>query len=382
VRVTVVGGGVIGLLTAVECVRAGHDVTLVERGGLPHAGATSFDRHRIIRALHPADPAATAAAVGAHHRWIELERRLSARFYHRVGALTVLPRDRQPPAGALSMLREAGARARVLDTAELTTAYPHIAFGAVAASATAVLEADAGVLLADRVLAACVGWLRRQPRTTLHSHRAAAAVDGAAATVRLADGTVLAADAVVVAAGPWSAELLPADIAAELTLYRQSMIYCRVPERYAAAWSATPAIPSLGTADGSWLVPPVAGTPLKLSAASACRIVDRVAGGVGCGSTAALWRDHLTRVFGALIPGLRADWVTGGRDCHYLARTSTGGPMLVALGGAVIAYAACGGSSFKFAPLIARSLAQRVAGLTPEPTGLPALDQRPAHVLT
>jgi glycine/D-amino acid oxidase-like deaminating enzyme len=56
--------------------------------------------------------------------------------------------------------------------------------------------------------------------------------------------------------------------------------------------------------------------------------------------------------------------------------------MLVALGGAVIAYAACGGSSFKFAPLIARSLAQRVAGLTPEPTGLPALDQRPAHVLT
>ena len=47
---------------------------------------------------------------------------------------------------------------------------------------------------------------------------------------------------------------------------------------------------------------------------------------------------------------------------------------MVALGGAGYAYAACGGTSFKFAPLIARSLADRLGGRSPEPIGVGALD--------
>jgi hypothetical protein len=78
-----------------------------------------------------------------------------------------------------------------------------------------------------------------------------------------------------------------------------------------------------------------------------------------------------------VIPTLRADWVRASRDCYYLSDTVSGGPLLAVLGTTVLAYAACGGSSFKFAPLIARALAQRVAGIA-EPVGIAAVDE-PHH---
>jgi len=76
-----------------------------------------------------------------------------------------------------------------------------------------------------------------------------------------------------------------------------------------------------------------------------------------------------------VIPGLRADWLIDTRDCYYLARATTGGRMLAVLSDRVVSYAACGGSSFKFAPLIARSLAERLTGTDPAPTGFDSLDR-------
>src|SRR6516165_5792112 len=111
-RIVIVGSGVIALLTAVTCVSDGHEVVLIEQGDIPFPGAASFDRHRNLRALHLGDPAATAAVVRAHYRWIDLQRQLSARFYEQVGALTVLPPQDLPVACA--MLTEAGSSPLVL----------------------------------------------------------------------------------------------------------------------------------------------------------------------------------------------------------------------------------------------------------------------------
>ena len=371
-RVVIVGGGVIGLLTAVSCVSAGHQVVLVDQAGeIPFPGAASFDRHRVVRALHLGDPAASAAAVRAHHRWTGLEHLLSTRFYERVGALTVLPPEQLQAAQAI--LAGAGSRARVLDPGEVSPEYPLVGF---ADDASAVLELEAGVLLADRILVACAGWLRRQSRAQLRPRCTAVSIDTGSTAVRLADGEVLSADALLIAAGPWSRALLAPQLAGELVLHRQSMIYCRVPAPDAAAWAALPAVVSLGAVKGdgevggAWLVPPVAGTPLKLSAASACRVVAETSGT----TTPPYWRDHLIATFAKVIPGFRADWLSGTRDCYYLARASTGGPMLAMLADRVISYAACGGSSFKFAPLIAQSLAERLTGASPAPTGLDSID--------
>jgi sarcosine oxidase len=181
---------------------------------------------------------------------------------------------------------------------------------------------------------------------------------------------VLSGDALLVAAGPWSRALLDPDAADDLVLYRQSMLYCAVPEQDLLAWSAIPTIPSLGR-DGTWLVPPVAGTPLKLSAASACRVEAEI----GDFTTPAYWRERLLDALAPSIPGLDASWLVDSRDCYYLAGATTGGPVLHVRGAHTLAYAACGGSSFKFAPLIARSLAERLTGARPTATGLDPIDR-------
>jgi glycine/D-amino acid oxidase-like deaminating enzyme len=58
-RVVIVGAGVTGLLSAVECALAGHRVTVLDRGAIPNPESSSFDQHRAIRTLVPGDPEAT-----------------------------------------------------------------------------------------------------------------------------------------------------------------------------------------------------------------------------------------------------------------------------------------------------------------------------------
>jgi sarcosine oxidase len=365
VRIAIAGGGVIGLLTAISCVSAGHEVVLVDQAGIPSSVAASCDRHRVLRALHPGDPQATAAAIRAHHQWIGMQRLLSATFYEQAGALTVLAPEHVP--AALTLLRQAGGQARGLHPGALAASYPQLRFPA---GMSAVFEPGAGVLLAERVLAASAGWLRRHPRAELRPFRPAVAVDADNATIEFAGGEVVRAEALLVAAGPWSRALLPKRLAGQLVLRRQSMLYGQVPPAAAAAWSAIPPIRSLGTDGGTWLVPPVAGTPLKISAESACRVAARVEGH----RTPPAWREHLIAVAASVIPGFGPHWVTGARDCYYLERSGAAGPMLALLAGRAFSYAACGGSSFKFAPLIAQSLAERLSGADPAPTGLHWID--------
>jgi glycine/D-amino acid oxidase-like deaminating enzyme len=365
VRIAIVGGGVVGLLTAVKCASAGHQVSLFEQGDIPSSAATSYDRHRAMKAIHLGDPAKTTAAVLAHHKWVVLERLLSARFYERVGALTVLASE--DPAQARRMLADAGSRTRLLGPDDLAAHYPQIRCPS---GASAVLEFQAGVLLADRVLAACAAWLRLHSRAELHPRRQVTAIDENGPAVHLADGGVVGADALLVAVGPWTRGLLAPQLAEQLVLRRQSVLYCEVPAARAAAWAASPTITSLGVSSGAWLVPPVADTPLKLSAASACRTVEELEDT----ATPPRWRDHLVEVFSELLPGFRGDWQFGARDCYYLARAATGDAMVAALGGSVLSFAACGGASFKFAPLIAESLAHRLTGAVAAPTGFDPVD--------
>jgi glycine/D-amino acid oxidase-like deaminating enzyme len=366
-RVTIVGGGIIGLLTAVECARAGAgEVTVLEQGELPNVWSTSYDRHRIMRALHRGDPVASGAAVRAQDRWVEIERLVGGTLFHRVGALTALPTTQV--AEAAELVRQVGGRAEAWSAHQLAGRWPQLR---VPAGYGAVLEPTAGVLLAARALALLIRWLRAQPAVRLRARQQVSTLDPAGCAVELAGGEVMRADSVVVAAGPRSPALLGEPVASGLTLFRQSMLYCRVPERLRPMWTDVPAVPALGTPDGAWLVPPVAGTPLKLSTAQACRPVRRLTDH----DTPAQWRQHLVSRWTALLDGFEPGWVSGARDCYYLADSTTGGARLVQLGErAMWAYAACGGTSFKLAPVVARSLALRALGTRPPAARGAAMD--------
>jgi glycine/D-amino acid oxidase-like deaminating enzyme len=362
-RIVVVGSGVIGLLTAMECVRLGAEVSLVDSGDIPSPEATSYDRQRVVRALHRGDASLTRAAAGAHRGWQEVERRTGTHFYHQVGSLTAMAAQSVRP--NLAVLAEAGVPARALSGRELAERHPWIRFPE---GSAAVFEPDAGVVLADRALTAMADWLRGRPTVTLYPRRR---VVGFGAGVQLADGTEVPGDKVVVAAGPRSRELLPAALSDELTLYRQSMLsYRPLPSR--VAWIGTPAMPSLGTSEGAWLIPPVADTLLRLSASNSCRAVDELTDR----QTSQYWRDQLTEQFSRLLVGFDPAGVVGATDGYYLGETGGTGPLLATFAGELVwAYAACGGMSFKFAPLVARALADRALGRPPRSTGIASIDR-------
>jgi glycine/D-amino acid oxidase-like deaminating enzyme len=287
---------------------------------------------------------------------------LGRRLYHRVGALTVLGAG--DAAGASATLAGAGVRAEVLDRRELVARWPHLRFPP---DATGVLEREAGVVLASRALAAIARWLSARPNVELRARHEVTAVDPDAGLVRLAGRPPVRARRILVAAGPWSRALVGPRVAGRLALFRQTVLYCRVPFGLAAVWARTPAVPALSPADGTWLAPPVAGTRLKLSAASACRRVAELGGR----ETPAQWREHVVEAFAGRLEGFDRSWVAEARDCYYLADAATGGAVATRLGrGATAwAHAACGGTSFKLAPLVASSLAARVLADRPRRHG-------------
>jgi glycine/D-amino acid oxidase-like deaminating enzyme len=371
-RITVVGGGVIGLLTAIECARAaGVDrVDLVDAGPIPSPTATSNDRLRVVRALHRGEPALTMAAAQAHVGWMDVERLVGSRFYHPAGALTVMPE--QDVGVELALLTAAGAKASALSSADLANRHPWMRFPA---GTGGVLEATAGVVLSDHALVALARWLGSLPQVRLHPHQRVIDVshnDGAA-RIRFADGGFHTADQVVMAAGPWSRDLVPAAIASDLTLYRQSVLSYQ-PSSWPRDWAGMPAALGLGPARDAWLMPPVprSDAPMRLSAASACRPVTEMSGRV----TPDRWREHLVGVFSEVLPAFDPAAVVDSTDGYYLAERTRGGPLLATYGaGRVLAYAACGGMSFKFAPQIARTIADRAVGTPPRPTGLDSIDR-------
>jgi sarcosine oxidase len=356
VRVVVVGAGVVGLLTAVECVRGGALVELVDRARIiPNERAASYDSHRVVRTLHRGDAQLTAAAAHLHQDWIDVEHEVGSQFFQHTGVLTAMSQFEAE--NALLVMKDAGSGAWLVSPEELADRYPYVQ---TPMGTGGIFEPEAGMVRPDRALNALIRWLRRQPNVKVHEHRRVVVVEEHGAVI-FEDGDTLEGDRVVVAAGPWSRELLPRFLAAELTLKRQTML-SYVPSRWADAWSGTPAILGLGSTRDAWVMPPIAGSPARMSAHSACRTAAELTDY----DTEPKWRDHLLKRFSKVLTDFDSADVVDATEGYYLTDDSRQGPLLAELGdGTVLVYAACGGMSFKFGPAVARALADRALGRTP-----------------
>jgi glycine/D-amino acid oxidase-like deaminating enzyme len=325
------------LITAVRCALAGHQVTVLERGAIPDPGSSSFDQHRALRALDPHDLEGTRRAAPAHRLWLELQALLcgaGAGFYRRVGVVTGWPGEQVTAVAGVA--EQAGLPVDLVEPDELA----HLRFPA---GCRGVLERDAGVLLADRVLQAAAQWLARQPTVRLRPGCAVSSVDTETGRVVLADGTVEQGDLVLIAGGPWSGSLVDLPT----VLYRQTMVYLRPPEELARWWDTAPSAGRIGADGRSWLLPSGDGTLLKISTDAACREVPDLDGD----DDEPRWVERIMAA--GILPGLDRYTVAGVKQCHYAVDASTGRAQLVRVGPAVWARAASGGDGFRSAPLVA-----------------------------
>lgn len=355
-RVVVVGAGVTGLLVAVGCAQAGHRVTLLDRQAIPNPASTSYDQHRVIRALDPDDPEATRRVARADQRWRELARLFGAAFYRRIGVLTAWPAARVERVTAAAA--EAGVRVDMVARA----GFPHLGLPA---GSVPLVERDAGVLLADRVLRAATGWLRHHPAVTLRPRQAASGIDLDSGAVRLAGGSTLESDLTMVATGPWSHDL----VRLPTVLYRQTMVYLRPPPDTVRWWRRTPAAGGLGTDGCGWLIPPGRGTLLKVSSAAACREVRASDDEVGASTVVAgdpRWDDDVRAakeiMDASILAGIERYDVVKLARCHYTVDAHTGQGELRRVGNKVWARAASGGDGFRTAPLVADRVVEAVSG--------------------
>ena len=205
--VAVVGAGAFGGFTALELLRRGCRVTLIDAWGPGNSRASSGGETRVIRGVYGSDRIYTEMAARAFRLWRENEARWKRTLYRRTGALWMLGDEGQFVRDSMPILRDNGFPYEELTSAEAARRYPQVSFDGIR---WALLEKEAGYLLARqacaRVLEGFVaeGGSYRQAAVSAPEPRS-----GRLSEIRLSGGAAISADAYVFACGPWLPKLLP-----------------------------------------------------------------------------------------------------------------------------------------------------------------------------
>ncbi|MGI5459830.1 FAD-dependent oxidoreductase [Streptomyces sp. CA-249302] len=220
--IAVVGAGLMGAATAWQLARQGHEVTLIEAYGIGHKHGSSHGSSRIFRRVY-GEKLYVDLTGQAHELWRELEHDSSTPLLRTVGGLDFgAGRD---PKGLSEVLGEAGVTCELLGAEAASERWPYITF-----DGPVLYQPDAGVIDADRTVAACVRRAVDHGADAWTGVRVTGFDVGEKVLLRTDDGRELTADTVVVAAGAWLPELgLPVSLP-ELEVTQQQVFHFRQRE--------------------------------------------------------------------------------------------------------------------------------------------------------
>ena len=255
----VIGGGIMGLCTALSLRNRGHRVALYEQGPIPNPAGSSVDHHRLIR--HPYGPLSGYARLidPALKAWDRVWEAVGQRLFHPTGTIAMARHDVSWVEQSLKDMAELGIATEVLDDAGLLRRAPMLRSEGIELAAWID---SGGVLFADRIVAAVAKQLVLSG-ATVNTHTPVIEIDTARGSIVLEDGARARADALVVACGPWVRTLAPFTIG-RVKPSRQVVAYLQPPEAYRTAWQSAPMILDIHGAGGIYAVPPCANTPLKV----------------------------------------------------------------------------------------------------------------------
>jgi glycine/D-amino acid oxidase-like deaminating enzyme len=350
-KVTVVGAGIMGLSAAWALGRSGHAVTVVDQGPVPNPRGASFDQHRLIRYPYGEALGYTAMVAAAYRAWEELWVDLGERLYVPTGTLAVGAPGTAWVQDSARALQALGVTVEWLEPSQMAARFPLLSREAIAG---AFYSETGGVLLADLILAALARRVVEQGATLVPLAQARE-IDPHRAAVTLADGRRLDADALVVAAGAWVGQLAP-DLRGRVTPSRQVLVYLAAPAEVAAAWAAHPLVLDIGPESGFYLVPPVAGTVLKVGDHSFSMAGDPDdPRDVSAEEAAAVFEICRQR-----LAGFDRYRLAFARACYYAVEAFE--RFVVERREKAWVMAACSGHAFKFGPVLAQRVAAAIEG--------------------
>ena len=227
VRAVVVGAGAFGGWTALELLRRGARVTLVDAWGPGNSRASSGGETRVIRATYGPDRIYSEMVVQALEIWKEAGQRWGDRLFFETGALWMSDGVDQYAKDAVPILSDLGVPFEELTGEELARRFPQINSDGLA---YALHEKSAGYLLARRGCQRVLeGFLAEGGEYREAKAAAGAARSGTMRDIRLANGETLEADLFIFAGGPWLAELFPGFDPPLVSPTRQEILYFGTP---------------------------------------------------------------------------------------------------------------------------------------------------------
>lgn len=224
--VVVIGAGVFGSWIALNFVRSGARVALVDSYGPANSRASSGDESRVIRAGYGSDELYSRWAMRSLTLWKEFSSSTGKAVFRQTGILWIAGDD--PSAKATEeVLNRLQVKLEKLSRPQLEQRFPQFAFKS---SEWGLFEPDAGALLARQAVLAVFEESRRLGAKYIRGAALEPRGTGQIDQVDLKNGTSLKAGTFIFACGPWLGKLFPEVLGHRIFPTRQEVFYFGVPE--------------------------------------------------------------------------------------------------------------------------------------------------------
>ena len=224
--VAVVGAGVFGAWTAYQLHLQGATVVLLDAYGPGNSRASSGGESRVIRLGYGPDEIYSRSSQRSMHMWRQLfdKHEHWSNLFQRTGVLWLAREQDQYCEAILKILQQLDARYERLDRDELSRRFPQFEPGPIA---WAIVEPDAGVLMARRAVQAVVAQARTHGVDYLE--QAIAPPRPGTNKIQTISGTEIQAERFVFACGPWLPKLFPDLLGDLIHVTRQEIFFLGVP---------------------------------------------------------------------------------------------------------------------------------------------------------
>ncbi|KUJ77142.1 FAD-dependent oxidoreductase [Ruegeria profundi] len=221
--VIVVGGGIVGVMTALTLQRRGEAVTLIDRWEPGHSRASSTDYNRVIRAISGRDEFYTRWARESRLRWLELQAESGQNLMYECGALILATGGHCDWENATTeTFDRVGVPYYKFGQQDIESRFPQFRVPDIE---YALFEPEAGMLMAHRCVLTALELFRRAGGIV---QRGRVTTDGSERP--MLDGKPLEADLIVVSTGPWMADMFPRTIKPISTVVGVNVLYTSTPD--------------------------------------------------------------------------------------------------------------------------------------------------------
>jgi len=223
--VAVVGAGVFGVWIAYQLRLTGASVLLLDAYGPGNSRASSGGESRIMRLGYGPDEIYTRSAQRSLQLWQKFfaDFKSPVPLFHHTGVLWLAREHDAYCEATLTNLQAVGARCERLTQNELRTRYPQLNFDGID---WAILESDAGVLMARRAVQAVALKARSNGVDYLEE---AIPTPVTSRNLITTNGREIAAEHVVFACGPWLPKLFPKVLGGLIYVTKQEIFFLGVP---------------------------------------------------------------------------------------------------------------------------------------------------------